>query len=246
MKTITSYINEAFRLRDDTNVQMIPSSVHELKNIIEKRYEKYGVGTKQTPISFNDINVVNITEFNNLFSEMKFQYIDISDWKTENVESMENMFSRCYELVSIGDVSKWNLNSVKNIKCMFYYCKSLKRVDLSDWKFSDELRDSGGMFLGCKELIDVGDIGNWNLENAVSVYGMFLGCNNLEHIGDISNWNLRNIRSMGDMFKGCKKLKDVGDITKWGKPIKFKTKNDMFFEDIFIDSGIKTIPYWYK
>ena len=40
---------------------------------------------------------------------------DISNWNTQNITDMNNLFHNCSSLKSLPDISKWNLNNVKNI-----------------------------------------------------------------------------------------------------------------------------------
>ena len=146
MKSLNLYIYEKLVVNKDYKdlYTCEPKTFGELRKIIEDRYKKFGPGTKQKPIDFNDVDVSNIDSFfdentnNGIFDETKFEYIDISDWNVSNVKCMNYMFYKCKQLKSVGDLSKWNVSNVKNMYYMFYECKQLKSVgDISNWKLSN-------------------------------------------------------------------------------------------------------------
>ena len=185
MKTLTKYLNEKLIIfpsqvdeklviNKDYHYDVIaPKSFNELRNIIEDRYDKFGAGTKRKPINFNDIDVSEITTFQELFKYTDFKYIDISDWDVSNVEDMRNMFFKCEHLQSVGDLYDWNVSNVKYMSRMFYYCKQLKSV---------------------------GDLSNWNVSDAEDISTMFENCEQLKSVGDLSNWNMQNVKGMRTMF----------------------------------------------
>ena len=146
MKTLTKYLNEKLVINKDYKdaYTCAPNTVEELRKIIEDRYNEFGPGTKNNPIDFNDVDVSNIDSFydNNInigiFEDIKFEYIDISDWNVSNVKKMVSMFYKCKQLKSIGDISDWNVSNVKDTTAMFFGCEQLKSVgDLSNWDVSN-------------------------------------------------------------------------------------------------------------
>ena len=149
-----SQVNEKLVINKDYNnpYTYAPTSLEELRKIIEDRYNKLGPGTKQKPIDFNDVDVSNIDSFYNentyigIFRKTKFEYIDISDWDVSNVKDMKRMFYGCEQLKSVGDISNWDVSKVEIMMSMFYACKQLKTVgDLSKWKLS-KVKDMSYMF----------------------------------------------------------------------------------------------------
>ena len=146
MKSLVNYISEKLVINKDYKnaYTCAPKSFEELKKIINDRYDKFGPGTKQKPIDFNDVDVSNIDSFYDyyncvgVFSNTKFKYIDISYWDVSNVNCMISMFSECEQLKSVGDLSNWDVSNVKNMFAMFCDCINLKSVgDLSNWDVSD-------------------------------------------------------------------------------------------------------------
>ena len=150
MKTLTKYLNEKLVINKDYKnpYTCTPKTFEELRKIIEDRYKKFGPGTKQNSIDFNDVDVSNIdsfyTDINNInleifgiFEATKFKYIDISDWDVSKVKDTGRMFYGCTQLKSVGDLSDWDVSKVKEMSSMFYDCINLKSVgDLSEWNVS--------------------------------------------------------------------------------------------------------------
>ena len=129
MKTLTKYLNEKLIInkdyKDASNYTCAPKTFEELRKIIEDRYNKFGPGTKQKPIDFNDVDVSNIDSFydedndKGIFEDTKFKYINISDWDVSNVKNMWGMFYSCKQLKSVGDLSNWNVSKVNYMNNMF-------------------------------------------------------------------------------------------------------------------------------
>ena len=72
MKSLNLYISEILVVNKDYKDPYTcePKIFEELRKIIEDRYKKFGPGTKQKPIDFNDVDVSNIDSFydNNIFT----------------------------------------------------------------------------------------------------------------------------------------------------------------------------------
>jgi surface protein len=179
MKLLNLYISEKLVVNKDYKdlYTCEPKTFEELRKIIEDRYKKFGPGTKQKPIDFNDVDVSNVNSFYNkdkgIFRKTKFEYIDISNWNVSNVKDMNRMFYGCEQLKSVGDLSNWSVSKVENMYAMFYGCAQLKSVgDLSNWDVSN-VEYMGSMFYECRQLKSVGDLSNWNVSNVRFMYFMF-------------------------------------------------------------------------
>ena len=150
MKTLTKYLDEKlviFPSQVDEKLVInkdykspytcAPTSCGELRKIIEDRYKKFGPGTKQKPIDFNDVDVSNIDSFYKkiimnlgIFDSTKFEYIDISDWNVSNVECMSYIFYKCKQLKSVGDLSNWNVSRVRFMTDAF---NKSGIINIPDW-----------------------------------------------------------------------------------------------------------------
>ena len=181
MKSLNQYIKEKLIINKDyRDDKIIVKSFDELRKIIKDRYDKFGAGTKQNPIDFNDIDVSNLDFFHNknplfdkgIFEGTKFKYIDISDWDVSNVTDMSCMFYGCKELKSVGDISKWDVSNVTDMWYMFAFCEKFNQ-DISKWDVSN-VTDMRSMFYVCKKFNQ--DLSEWNVSNVTNMVGMFDGC----------------------------------------------------------------------
>lgn len=230
-----------------------PKTIEELRTIIGQRIKDQGYGTEHDPISFNDIDTSEITTFDSLFWNSKYdngiselKYIDVSDWDVSNVNNFRNTFYDCTELVSVGDLSDWDMTNAENISGMFYFCKSLTNIgDLSNWNITNKLTNTSTMFCMCKSIKDIGNIGKWDMSNVKSTAQMFMACSNLKNVGDLSNWDFTNVLAMSNMFWSCSSLKSIGNISKWKEPKAYKSDSHLYWHEIFTGSAIDAIPDWY-
>ena len=109
--------------------------------------------------------------------------LDLSDWDTSNVTSMEYMFNGCY--VKSLDLSGWDTSKVTNMNRMFYNCSGLTELDLSSFDTS-KVTSMGSMFSGCTSLISLilNDFDTSNI-TSTNINDMFMKCSGLTEI----HWN---------------------------------------------------------
>lgn len=161
----------------------------------------------------NKINVSNwdtksVTSMENMFYGCKqLTQLDVSNWDTSSVGSMAGMFHTCIQLTQL-DVSKWVTSKVANMGYMFYSCSQLTRLDLSNWDTSS-VANMNTMFGVCSQLTQL-DLSNWDTSNVISMYNMFANCSQLTQL-DVSNFDTSKATNMQNMFNGCK-VENVGLI----------------------------------
>ena len=119
------------------------------------------------------------------------------------------MFLNCRNLLSMKDDPKVNKEQV-NAKSKYGLSIS-KKKEKKSFKIIDIIR----MFYGCKSLISIPNISDWNMENVTNMFGLFYECNSLISIPDISKWNMKKVTNMNYLFYGCNKLTSIPDITNW-------------------------------
>ena len=131
---------------------------------------------------------------------------------TENVTTMDGMFSGCSSLTSL-DVSHLNTSKVISMGAgrdteghrigMFYCCSSLTSLDVSNFN-TENVTTMLSMFEGCSSLTSL-DISNFNTKNVTSMGYMFSRCSGLTSL-NVSNFNTENVTYMTSMFSGCSSL----------------------------------------
>ena len=82
----------------------------------------------------------------------KLESLDLSNFNTEKVMYMSNMFYNCSALTSL-DLRKFNTAKVTEMNNMFYNCSALTTIFASDKFVTDLVTSSVDMFSGCKNLI---------------------------------------------------------------------------------------------
>ena len=121
------------------------------------------------------------------------------------------------------------LNNITDASYMFYGCKTLISLsNITNWDTSN-INNFGKMFFNCNSLISLPDISNWNTSNVTNMSGIFYRCNSLTSLPDISKWDISNVTSLYAIFYGCNSLISLPDISKWN------TENVISIEGMFYD-----------
>ena len=150
-----------------------------------------------------DENIINCQYMFSLCSNII--EIDLSNFNTSQVTSMNNMFEYCSSLHSLN-LSNFNTSQVKDMHFMFYSCSSLTSIDLTYFNTS-QVKDMDFMFNGCELLISL-DLSNFNTSQVTSMSCMFCSCSSLISL-DLSNFNTSQVQSMQSMFQYCYSLSSL-------------------------------------
>ena len=78
--------------------------------------------------------------------------LDLSNFDTQNVTDMGDMFSECYALKTL-DVSSFDTKNVTSMYDMFYNCSALKTIYASDLFVTTAVVFDEDMFIGCASLV---------------------------------------------------------------------------------------------
>jgi uncharacterized repeat protein (TIGR02543 family) len=124
---------------------------------------------------------------------------NIENLKTDQVTSMQGMFSDCTMLTSL-DVSSFDTTNVTNMANMFYNCYNLTSLNISGFDTSN-VTDVSGMFQGCSGLTSL-NVSGFVTENVTNMDNMFTECYGLESL-NVSSFNTENVTSMVSMFEYC-------------------------------------------
>ena len=132
-----------------------------------------------------------INNTNDMFKDCtSITEINLSNFDTSKVTSMDNMFERCSSLTSL-DLSNFNTQLVKRMNFMFSGCSSLTSLDLSFFDISS-VTTMDSMFSHCLSLTSL-NLSNFNTSSIESLDSMFYNCNNLEYI-NLFNFNQSNLK----------------------------------------------------
>ena len=165
---------------------------------------------------------------------LSLQTLDVTNWKTDNVEKMDHLFYYCNNLTSVGDLSNWNTENVTDMKLMFCMCENITGIsNLNNWNTSN-VTSMIHMFWGCAKINNF-EINNWDTSNVTSMKSMFRLCTGLKTL-NLSNWNTNNVTDMSYMFYGCSNLTDVYVGSSWKTAT---TKTNMFSNSGTTDVTVK-------
>ena len=98
-------------------------------------------------LDLTKLNVFNITNMADMFSNAKFTSLNFNGFNTSNVTNMSYMFYYCRELTSL-DLSSFNTSNVTDMSWMFRYANKLATLDISNFDFSG-VTSYGGIFTNC-------------------------------------------------------------------------------------------------
>jgi len=124
-------------------------------------------------------NCTNITEIN------------LSDFNTSQVKSMNSMFAGCSSLTSLN-LSNFDTSCVISMSSMFSGCSSLTSLDLSNFNTS-RVTIMDKMFYNCSSLTSL-DLSNFNIPKVISTTKMFESCINLQYI-NLNNFKEKQLNS---------------------------------------------------
>ena len=202
----------------DKNINSLYDLFDHCVSLISIEYFKINIESNDIENESNSISLDFINDsYNEYFSlceSDKFSNIsNINNNLFYFSSSISNMSSITLKCISQPDISIFS--KVKRMGSMFHGCKSLISLpDMSNWNTSN-VWDMRYMFYECNSLISLPDISNWNTSNVEDMRGLFYWCNSLISIPDISKWDTSKVTRMESMFQECKTLISLPDISNW-------------------------------
>lgn len=152
----------------------------------------------------------NTTNIDEIFKDLRgLESIEITDWDTPNLNSVQRMFDCCIKLsdINISGLKKIHLSSASG---MFSNCSSLKELDLSEFNFSGAIL--GGILSGTTSLESV-DLSNTNLDGAAP--SGFLYGSAVKHL-NMSNASIKNIAYFGGLSASYLETVDISNVDASG------------------------------
>ena len=104
--------------------------------------------------------------------------INLNNFNTSKVESMNGMFRYCKTIKSLY-LGNFNVQNVRSFSYMFDNCRSLTNLTLPDLYSGNVLESTNNMFSYCTKLTSI-DFLTFDLSNVENMESMFLGCSSLE------------------------------------------------------------------
>ena len=130
--------------------------------------------------------------------------INISHFRTQNLNHIGGMFYKCASLTSI-DIGTFNFEKITSIERIFEGCSNLVEINMlvDDTPLLDKMNNA---FMDCSKLETV--YLPRKLENVKNVEKIFENCEKLEYI-NLSPFNTSSLQYINHMFYNCISLKSV-------------------------------------
>ena len=157
-------------------------------------------------VTFEDCSFPNVTSLEKLLYESAITSFTWGGMEvSENLNTLENMFSGCNSLQSVS-LEGLKTSNVTSLGALFYNCNSLSSINLSGCVFSN-VTECSSMFSGCSNLQSI-DLSGHNLKNVTNSFGMFKDCEKLTSI-NFADCDFSKVTGSKWMFYQCKALQTV-------------------------------------
>ena len=153
-----------------------------------------------TEIDLSNFQTGSVTSMQYMFCECtNLISINFGNMDTSKVENMEGIFMYCTKIKSF-DFSKFDTSSLTHAKYMFKNCESVESLDLTNFK-TTKLKNMFDMFCNCYKLLSV-NISNFDTSNVENMRGTFFGCLRIKYI-DIQNFKATSLNNLIYTFSYC-------------------------------------------
>ena len=168
--------------------------------------------------------------------------VDVSNWNTGSVTSMNSMFSvgdshmGNGQLAEIRGLGNLDVSSVTDMTCMFYGAGNMTHYDIAGWDVSS-VESFNHMFCDNFKLESL-DLSAWDVSNVKTMYDMFDDNYALTTIGDVSHWNTSSLIDAGGWMNFARSFvgeNGILDLSGWN------TKNLMSVGEMFRSVKCETI-----
>ena len=120
----------------------------------------------------------------------------------KQIESLQSMFDTLPNIIEI-DISNFDTSKVKTMNRMFCDCKDLEKIIFGKINTSS-VEDMYALFNGLSKLTSI-DLSNFNTSRVKTMSFLFSGCSNLKFL-DLSNFITYSINQIEYMFQSCSSL----------------------------------------
>ena len=174
------------------NIRLVPAILHSSK--INVKIKGIGNGCiyykdfvkKPDEININGEKQVYIK--NEYYLNQSENYVELI-WDTP-LTNCSQMFKECSKILEI-DLSNFDSSNVKTIESMFYECSSLTSINLTNFDTSN-VSDMNQLFYSCISLNSI-DLSSFITSKVNYMYSMFQNCSSLTSL-NLSNFNTSNVK----------------------------------------------------
>lgn len=171
------------------------------------------IAKDQEQISFNELDVVNISSFPN---DRSWSKILINNFIGNNLVLKNIDLTKATKLfsdlmITAPTSSSIDLSGLKlsdTVDMIDYEVPNVNTLNLDGWKFNSSI----STFYNKKALKEV-SLKNVNTSNVTSMITMFYNCSGLTSL-DLSSFDTSNVTDMSQMFQGCSSLQTL-NVTGW-------------------------------
>ncbi len=171
------------------------------------RYMLFRFSSLETIEGMEYVKGSQMTDMSDMFEECSLTSLDLSHLGTNQVKSMERMFSECNELVSLN-LDNFDTSHVTDMSYMFIGCYNLLGLDVSSFNTS-QVTDMSYMFSGNSnkslapdsKLAEIIGLENFDTSQVTNMSGMFSECFSLTSL-DLSSFDTSKVTDMSEMFSG--------------------------------------------
>ena len=237
IKHLSLYSEINITIKDIGNQQILSSEFTSNPNNIYINDILQNETLKQYYISKTYSNIsmrwnYQVTNCENMFRELSnISIIDLSNFDSSKVISMNYMFYECTSLISIN-FKNFNTSSVINMESIFDRCYSLTSLDLSSFNTSN-VTDMRAMFSECWSLISL-DLSNFDTSHITDMSFMFYMNKSLKYL-NLNNFNTSIVTNMNEMFYNCNSLRFI-NLNSF-----VENSNRFSFSDIFYNFSKITV-----
>lgn len=196
------YTQNLFSFKNATKIENIEK--FSTKNVKNMYFMFWGSGFIELDLSHFDTSAVQT--FNNMFSQCKnLVSVKLENWDTKNAADMISMFNSCESLKEL-DLSQWDTSNLQKMYSMFEYCYAIEKINLHGWK-TDKVSEMRQLFNYCQNLKEL-DISTFNTVNVTNMSYMFEKCDGLISL-NLEHFNNQSLSDISRMFYGCSNLVDL-------------------------------------
>ena len=154
-------------------------------------------------IDLSEFDTSKVTSMNYMFYEcINLKHVNLNNINTSLVVNMDSMFYGSISLTSI-DLSNFDTSKVTSMKYMFSDCSEITSLNLNSFNTS-QVSEMRYMFYGCKSLKNI-NLSNFDTSNVINMRALFGLCYSLTSI-NLSIFNVSKVEQMDYMFYKCNSL----------------------------------------